>query len=283
LWTVEIADGLRLQLALIPAGDFVMGDAAGYGDEQPVARVSIQSPFWMGVCEITNEQYACFDPSHDSHVESRNAYQFGIHGFPVNDPKQPVVRVSWQRAMAFCRWLAEKTGEPFTLPTEAQWEYACRAGASSAFSYGAADDDFSPYANVADVKLRSFFADPYKHYELPKQITKYDDWIPRDTRFDDGGLVTVAVGSYGANAWQVRDMHGNAAEWTLSTYRPYPYDAADGRESDAHAGEKVVRGGSWRDRPKDCRSAFRRHYPSWQGVYNVGFRVVCPVKGRGER
>jgi formylglycine-generating enzyme required for sulfatase activity len=268
-------------MALIPAGDFVMGDRAGLRDEQPVARVRIDSPFWMGVCEITNEQYGCFDPSHDSHVESRNAYQFGVHGFSVNGPKQPVVRVSWQHAMAFCRWLADKTGEPFTLPTEAQWEYACRAGASSAFSYGGVDDDFSPYANLADVKLRSFFADPYKLYDPPsKPITKYDDWIPRDTRFDDGGLVTVPVGSYRPNAWRLHDMHGNVAEWTLTAYRPYPYDASDGREGDAPFGEKVVRGGSWRDRPKHCRSAFRRHYLPWHGVYNVGFRVACRVKGR---
>ena len=89
-----------------------MGDRAGCRDEQRVTRVRINAPFWMGVCEITNEQYACFDPTHDSHVESKNAYQFGTHGFPVNGPKQPVVRVSWQRARAFCRWLAERTGLP---------------------------------------------------------------------------------------------------------------------------------------------------------------------------
>jgi formylglycine-generating enzyme required for sulfatase activity len=235
----------------------------------------------MGVNEITNEQYACFDPNHDSHVESKNAYQFGVHGFSVNGPKQPVVRVPWQRAMAFCRWLAERTGEPFTLPTEAQWEYACRAGTNSAFSCGGLDDDFSRHANVADIKLKAFFTDPYKLYDPPRQLTKYDDWIPRDTRFDDGGLVTVAVGSYNPNAWRLHDMHGNVAEWTRTNYRPYPYDASDGRETDAPSGAKVVRGGSWRDRPKHCRSAFRRQYRSWQGVYNVGFRVVCPVNDRG--
>ena len=123
--------------------------------------------------------------------------------------------------------------------------------------------------------------DPYKLYDLPSRITKYDDWIPRDTRFDDGGLVTVAVGSYRPNAWRLHDMHGNVAEWTLTTYRPYPYDASDGGEDDSPLGEKVVRGGSWRDRPKHGRSAFRRHYSSWQGVYNVGFRVVCPADPRG--
>ena len=277
--TVELEDGAGLQLALIPAGDFLMGDVAGRSDEQPVGRVRIGAPFWMGVCEITNAQYACFDRSHDSHVESRNAYQFGVHGFSVDGPQQPVVRVSWERAMAFCRWLAERTGERFTLPTEAQWEYACRAGASSGFSYGGVEDDFSPHANLADVKLRSFFADPYKLSELPKKITKYDDWIPRDARFDDGGLVTARVGSYRANAWQLHDMHGNAAEWTRTAYRPYPYDAGDGRDDPGAEGKKAVRGGSWRDRPMRCRSAFRLAYQPWQGVYNVGFRVVCEVGG----
>jgi len=86
------------------------------------------------------------------------------------------------------------------------------------------------------------------------------------------------VGSYRPNAWQLHDMHGNVAEWTATTYRPYPYDVNDGRDTDSPLGEKVVRGGSWRDRPKHGRSTFRRHYPSWQGVYNVGFRVVSTGK-----
>ena len=73
-------------------------------------------------------------------------------------------------------------------------------------------------------------------------------------------------------------MHGNAAEWTRTTYRPYPYEAEDGRDAPSEDGRKVVRGGSWYDRPKRCASAFRLSYPAWQGVYNVGFRVVCEVE-----
>jgi formylglycine-generating enzyme required for sulfatase activity len=86
--------------------------------------------------------------------------------------------------------------------------------------------------------------------------------------------VTADVGSYQPNAWGLSDMHGNAAEWTRTTYKAYPYNAADGRESVTPEGEKVVRGGSWFDRPKRCTSSARQAYPSWQGVYNVGFRVI---------
>ena len=83
------------------------------------------------------------------------------------------------------------------------------------------------------------------------------------------------MGSYQPNAFGLYDMHGNVSEWTLSDYRPYPYDAEDGRNAGDVAADKVVRGGSWRDRPYRARSGFRLPYASWQKVFNVGFRVVC--------
>ena len=147
--------------------------------------------------------------------------------------------------------------------------------------HGTADDDFSPYANVADARLRDFASDPYTIDGPLPAYTKYDDWIPRDPRHDDGGLVTVPVGRYLPNAWGLHDAHGNVAEWTRSAYRPYPYDPHDGRDAATPDGRKAVRGGSWRDRPTRCRSAFRLSYPPWQGVYNVGFRVVCDVDAAG--
>ncbi len=125
---VELAAGITLDLVLIPAGEFLMGDPNGSPDEQPVHRVRIERPFWMGRCEVSNEQFALHDSAHDSRVEDKNTYQFGVHGYPCNEPKQPVVRLSLPEAMAFCEWLSKKTGEHFTLPTEAQWEWACRAG-----------------------------------------------------------------------------------------------------------------------------------------------------------
>ncbi|RPJ38962.1 MAG: formylglycine-generating enzyme family protein, partial [Planctomycetaceae bacterium] len=100
------------------------------------------------------------------------------------------------------------------------------------------------------------------------------DIVPRDDRFDDGELVTTQVGSYRPNAWGLHDMHGNAWEWTRSAYAAYPYQADDGRNEMDESGPKIVRGGSWYDRPKRCRSAFRLSYPAWQKVYNVGFRIT---------
>jgi formylglycine-generating enzyme required for sulfatase activity len=105
------------------------------------------------------------------------------------------------------------------------------------------------------------------------------DWIPSIPGVSDGSVVTNSVGRYAPNAWGLCDMHGNAAEWTLSTYKAYPYKA-DGRDKVSPEGQKVVRGGSYYDRPKRARSAFRLSYPSWQRVHNVSFRVVCGVDGK---
>jgi formylglycine-generating enzyme required for sulfatase activity len=268
--TLDLGDGLALELALIPAGEFLMGSADGEDDERPLAHVRIEKPFWMAVREIDNRTFNKFDATHDSRIEDKNAYQFGVHGYPANRPEQPVVRVSWQQAMAFCRWLSARTGQKFTLPTEAQWEYACRAGAGTPFSYGGLDTDFSKHANFADAKLSEFASDPYTVDVPLKNPTPFDDWLPKDKRFNDGALLTVAPGKYLANAWGLHDLHGNAAEWTRTTYQPQP---ADG-EGPA-AGRKVVRGGSWHDVPRRGTASFRLSYQPWQRVYNVGFRVIC--------
>jgi len=242
--------------------------------------VRVDKPFWMGTCEITNRQFAVFDPDHDSRVESKNAYQFGVHGYPMNQPEQPVVRVAWIEAMAFCRWLSQRTGERFTLPTEAQWEYACRAGTATPFYFGDCDTDFSAFANMSDASMSKFASDPYTVDRPLEDPPKYDDWIPKDPRFDDGAVLSVAPGRYAPNAWGLYDMHGNVFEWTRTTYRPYPYRADDGRDRAEPQGLKVARGGSWRDRPKRCTSSFRLAYQPYQRVYNVGFRVVCELESR---
>lgn len=264
-----------MELVLIPPGEFVMGSPDGPPDEQPLAQVRLDKPFWMGVCEVTNAQFARFDPLHDSRVESKDTYQFGVHGYPVNLPPQPVVRVPWLQAMAFCRWLSDKTGERFSLPTEAQWEYACRAGTGTPMYYGGLDSDFSKFANLADAKLSEFASDPYTVDTPLEKPSKYDDWIPKDSRFNDGGLLSVPPGGYQPNPWGLFDMHGNVSEWTRSTYQPYPYRTNDGRDDPATPGRKVVRGGSWRDRPLRATSGFRLEYEPYQRVYNVGFRIVC--------
>lgn len=275
-WTIDVAEGITLEMVRIPAGEFVMGNTDGRreSDETPCTVVKIPQSYWIGRYEVSNEQYHCYDPTHDSRVESKHAYQFGVHGFPLNEPKQPVVRVSWHEAQAFCRWLSLKTGHQFSLPTEAQWEYACRAGSSQAFSFGDLQADFSAYGNMADKKLREFADNPYQVYAPLSNATIYDDWIPRDRRFNDGALVSSPVGSYRSNCWGLHDMHGNVGEWTASVYRPYPYVENDGRNSLSVSGDRVVRGGSWYERPKRAKSAFRLAYRPYQKVFNVGFRVV---------
>lgn len=275
--TVNLGEGMSIEMVLIPGGEFVMGSPTGAADERPPVRVKIDGPFWMSVAEVTNEQYARFNPGHDSRVESKNTYQFGIHGYPMNQPWQPVVRVSWQEAMEFCRWLSSEAGDEFMLPSEAEWEYACRAGTSTAMFYGDLDTDFSRYANLADATLSEFASNPYTVDEPLKNPTKYDDWIPKDVRFDDGTLLTGRPGTYQPNPWGLVDMHGNVAEWTRTTYWPRLAESIASEGTDT-TGHKVVRGGSWRDRPYRSTSSFRLSYLPYQRVYNVGFRVVTKAK-----
>jgi len=273
---IALSEDASLCMVKIPPGEFLMGSREGAPDEAPSCLVRIEESFWMSQFEITNEQFAFFDPSHDSGVESRFSMQFGVRGFYVNGPSQPVVRVSWEEAMAFCAWLTETLDRPFTLPTEAQWEYACRAGTSTPFFFGEMDADWSSYANLADQTLREFVCHTYKKEREPWfHASKYDDWIPKDLRFSDKGFLSDGVGLYQPNVWGLHDMHGNVWEWTRTLYGPYPYDEADGRNDFEKDGRRVVRGGSWRDRPFRATSSFRLAYRRYQPVYNVGFRVVC--------
>ncbi len=274
---VGLGEGVTLRLVLIPSGEFIMGDVDGEVDERPLNRVNVDSAYWMGALEITNEQYMRYDPSHDSGFEHKITYQFDNRGYPLTDSKRPVVRVSWERATAFCAWLSERTGERFRLPTEAEWEYACRAGTSTPMFYGDLDRDFSPFANLSDAQLSASARIAFPSDIAHPNPSRYDDWIPKDARFNDGALVTTDVGRYTPNPWRLHDMHGNVGEWTRTTYRAYPYASDDGRDDRDALGKKVVRGGSWRDRPERCRSAFRTAYYPYQQVYNVGFRVVCEV------
>jgi formylglycine-generating enzyme required for sulfatase activity len=252
--TVDLGGGLTMEFMRIPAGAFIMGDTNGTPDELILSVRRVEKSFWMAKCEVSNEQFAKFDPSHDSRFEHRTSWQFDEEytGWPLNRPKQPVVRVSWDEAVAFCRWLSEKLGEEVTLPTEVQWEWACRAGTATPFSYGDLDTDFSTCGNMGDANLRKLADEGWR--------PKSPDLIPKDNRFDDGALVTAEVGHYAPNAWGLHDMHGNAAEWTRSNH--------------GTGAKKVIRGGSWRDRPKLCRSASRWAYDPWQKVFNVGFRMV---------
>ena len=264
--SIDLGGGIAMKLVRIPAGEFVMGDVDGEVDEQPPTRVVIPSDYWMSVCEITNEQFHRFDSGHFSGYFVKRSLNADGPGIAMDNPRQPIVRVSWERAMEFCRWLSRQTGKAFTLPTEAQWEYACRAGTASPTNYGDVVADFSGHANVADAAISRLYTVTGGVPVLQKILS--------DSRYDDGGIATTDVASYRPNAWGLLDMHGNAAEWTRSTYRLYPYRDDDGRNAGDPDGHKVVRGGSFYDRPRRCRSAFRLSYPAWQCVHNVGFRVI---------
>jgi formylglycine-generating enzyme required for sulfatase activity len=219
--------------------------------------------FWIGKTEITNEQFRRFSTRHDSRDESRHGYQFGRRGYDMNRNRQPAVRVSWNEAQAFARWLETTHSLSAELPNGLQWEWACRAGAATAFPFGEIDADYSAHANLGDQTLREFAActarDNYHKAEPITNPNRYDDWIPRDDRFNDSALVTRDVGSYQPNAWGLHDMIGNACDWTSDTTK-------DGR--------RIARGGSWRDRPQRATAATRWIYQPYQRVFNVGFRIV---------
>ena len=243
-----------------------MGDISGETDEFPQRIFTMDNPIWISECEVTNAQFRRFDPSHDSGYYTKRRDRADGKGLSLNGDDQPVVRVSFEKAMDFCHWLSKRSGLTVMLPTEEQWEYACRAGTAGELGYGDLETDFSRHANVADKAIVPL-------YNVTGGVVVLQD-VPADTRFDDGGIATAPVASYQPNAWGLYDMHGNAAEWTGSTYQPYPYREEDGRNLLTSEGRKVVRGGSYYDRPKRCRSAFRLSFPAWQRVHNVGFRVV---------
>lgn len=236
--SLDMGDGVSMRLVWIPAGDFA----------------SIDAPFWLGCFEVTNRQYAQIDREHDSRFEHRGSWIFSEEylGWPLNAPDQPVVRVSWEEASAFCRRLSERSGRHVRLPTEEEWEYACRAGTTTPFWFGAADADYTPYANLADQSLRQLATGSWE--------PKPPDLAARDERFDDGRLVTAPVGSFAPNPFGLYDMHGNVAEWTLGRY--------EGQR-------RAVRGGSWRDLPGEAHASERFGCQPYQKVFNVGFRIVC--------
>jgi len=263
---IDLGDGVTLTLVRVPGGRFIMGSDTGAADERPRKAADVKA-FWMGRFEVTNAQFAAFDPTHDSRLEHGDFLQFSVRerGYPLNTPTQPVVRVSWDRAAAFCQWLSKKTEANVALPTETQWEYACRAGTDTPMSYGQIDADFSTRANLADKAFR--YMATYG-WGLPSGAVPA--WRPAIETVNDNYRISAPVGSFTPNAWGLHDMHGNAAEWTRGVWKPRQVDRATAGDSS----RRVVRGGSWQDRPADARSSSRAGYNRWQGVVDVGFRIV---------
>jgi formylglycine-generating enzyme required for sulfatase activity len=257
---IDLGSGVKMKFALVPAGRFLMGDAAGFADEQAVSAVAIDRPFYLGQFEVTNRQYAQFDPKHDNgYIEGRNKDRTNP-GTPINGPDLPVVRISWNEAMAFCQWLSQKTGMTCTLPTESQWEWACRAGTDTSHSFGQYKPGINSVANISDQGIAGW------------------NYGRSEPGYSDGAGFTAIGGRYAPNAWGLFDMHGNVAEWCLSVYRPYPYRADDGRDDPRAPGMKVVRGGSWNSTMKYAASASRWRYQLYHPVYDVGFRVLVEAK-----
>jgi len=254
---LDLGDGIKMALVGIPAGRFVMGDANGFADERP-QMAEIREPFLMGATEVSLQQYRQFDPTHENKFVSTRWKDRTRRGeFCMDRPELPVVRVSQEQAMAFCEWLSRKTGRTVTLPSETQWEWACRAGSDQRFSFGKLKNN---RINIAD-----------------KHIAKWN-YGRSEKGYVDQSRYTKAVGAVmPPNAWGLYDMHGNVAEWTTSDY--VPLKDVGGAPTSAEIPYKVVRGGSWNDTARFATSASRWRYPRYQPVYDVGFRVIVKDAG----
>ena len=275
--TIVLGEGQSMTFRLIPAGKFVMGRADGRPDERPACVVEIEKPFWLSETEVRNDQYAVFDPEHDSGWQDIFDKDHAAPGYPGCHRRMPVVRVSWNEAAAFCAWLSKKTGEKASLPTEAQWEWAARAGTDTLFPWGGLDDDFSPYANFADADVRNMklgWQGKAGAIRARRPFRIDQNYPLHEERWKDDWFNLNYVGRADCNLWGLYDMHGNAAEWTRSDYAPYPYVDNDGRNAGGAEKKKSVRGGSFASRPRDGTSSCRLGYWPWQKVFDVGFRVA---------
>jgi formylglycine-generating enzyme required for sulfatase activity/serine/threonine protein kinase/predicted esterase len=263
---VELENSIGMKLVLIPPGRFIMGSKADElgreNHEGPEHEVVLTRPFYMAIHDVTVGQFAAFVKEANYQTEpEKNGGAIGLFPdspSPRSDPRvnwkdplfeqgddHPVVCVSWNDARAFCDWLSAREGKHYALPTEAQWEYACRAGSRSTFSFGNDDQELSQHA-----------------------------W-----HLENADLRTHPVGQKKPNAWGLYDMHGLIWQWTADWYASHYYREAlrDDPPGPIFGAVPVQRGGSWFHGPQLCRSAARRA-PSWAppsaAASSMGFRVV---------
>ncbi len=258
---VQIPGG-EITFRKIPAGTFIMGAATSYPDEEPCA-VTIKKDFWMAEVELPNKCYTQMNPTHYSGYIDILGKDHTSPGIDAMKPNQPVIRVSWQEAQAYCKWLSDKLGKTVRLPTEAEWEYAARAGSDTPYYWGTDELDFAQRENFADKSLN----------ELPTQRQAFNYYL-REMAVNDHAMTIDQVYSRQANPFGLKNMLGNVAEWTQSQYKPYPYTTNDGRNSIDGTEDRVARGGSWDLLPRFCTSSMRTPYHPWQRVANVGIRLV---------
>jgi formylglycine-generating enzyme required for sulfatase activity len=261
----ELTNSLGMRLVQVPAGRFLMGTPAlgrfVAADEQPQREVEITRPFYLGKHEVTRGQFRAFVEATGYQTDAERASPSGPiwrrAAFPQTED-HPVVHVTWNDAAAFCAWLSRKEGRRYSLPTEAQWEYACRARTLSRYHSGEMFDLVVEVGNVADGTARQAFPDW--------------DWA---LRAEDGYVYTAPVGQYWPNAWGLHDVHGNVWEWCADWYAAdyYGRGPAVDPAGPAAGSERVARGGAWNSPPRLTRSAARGHHaPDYHGDA-LGFRV----------
>ena len=295
---VDLGGGVKMELALVPAGEFKMGSSESaeetaaffnktwevlmkadvFEDEHPQHRVRITKPFYLGTCHLTRGQFRQFvaDTSYKTDAEKadnpgaygwdpdKNAFAFNEKyswrnaGFEQTD-EHPVVNVSWNDAVAFCKWLSKRENKTYRLPTEAEWEYACRAGTTTRYYSGDDPETLAKVSNMADATLKAQFPD-----------WKYT------IKASDGYVFTAPVGKFKPNAFGLYDMHGNAWQWCADWYDVgyYADSPVDDPTGPASGNVRVRRGGSWDFGPDITRSAKRgRGTPDYRS-YGSGFRVA---------
>ncbi len=266
-----LKDGsLGLKMVVIPKGSFRMGDiqGSGYESEKPVHRVTIDYEFAMGKYEVTKGEFAQFVKVTGYQTEAEKGdgcygwtgngwgkkvgFNWRNVGFS-NENNHPVVCVSWNDAKAYAQWLSDQTGYEYRLPSEAEWEYAARAGTETKYWWG----------NEASHKYMNYSGDSYGGLAKGQDKWKY----------------TAPVGSFPANPFGLHDMNGNVWEWNEdswhSNYKGAPSDGS--ARKDHKENVSLLRGGSWYYKANYCRSAFRNWYYQVSRYDSYGVRLVVLV------
>jgi formylglycine-generating enzyme required for sulfatase activity len=290
----KVTNSLGMVLMRVPAGAFLMGatdaDDLARKDEKPQHKVRIGHSYYLGAHEVTVAQFRVFvkesgfKSAAESDGKGSSGYNADWRGFEYNSARyswqnpgyaqgenHPVVNVNWHDAQAFCAWLSQKEGRRYRLPTEAEWEYACRAGTTTRFTTGTSPADLKPVANLGDQALaKKWDTSTVKKYGLDPKVITFQPW-------DDGYPFTAPVGSYKANAFGLHDMLGNVGEFCSDWYQSDYYREAPELNPKGPAKDRpghVVRGGTFLNGPSLVRATSRVECEDAYRNYVIGFRVL---------